>query len=42
MNDKADEFDGKMDDIEKVITLKKRFLLQCERLGEDNPYKEVI
>ena len=32
LKDREDEFQKKMDEIEKLVMLKKRFVLQCERL----------
>ena len=32
LKDREDEFQTKMDEIEKLVMLKKRFVLQCERL----------
>jgi hypothetical protein len=37
LKDREDEFTAKMSEIEKLIMLKKRFVMQCERLGDKNP-----
>lgn len=34
MQDKAEELQTKLEDLDKMVTLKKRFAMQCERLNE--------
>ena len=37
LHDKTEELKTKQEEMDKLIMLKKRFVLQCTRLKEDNP-----
>jgi hypothetical protein len=37
VNDKADEFTVKMEEIEKIIILKKRFIMECDKIEGKDP-----
>ena len=41
LHDKTEELKTKQEEMDKLIMLKKRFVLQCTRLKEDNPFANL-